>query len=197
MDRDPLFIGSTRFEWPSALILWLIGLAIKAIINPKARPTKNANVERFNRTWFNHVGKSKIIHTPQSIQGLSDEAIEDRQYYLNSRNPHCKNQPPMTALPQLKHSNRPYSPQNEKKEFDMEKVHQYLSQWLWKRQMDTLGRISLGGYQRVVSKNHLRQIVKIRFDSKSKDFLAEDLDGNFLKSFSIPTISSDFLTQGV
>jgi hypothetical protein len=33
MDRDALFVGSTRLEWPGTLLLWLVGLAVQPIIN--------------------------------------------------------------------------------------------------------------------------------------------------------------------
>ena len=199
MDRDPLFIGSTRLEWPGSLLLWLIGLGITPIINPTATPTKNAQVERSNRTWLNHVGKTKVKHTIETFQHLVDQAWEDRRLYLPSRNPNCKGQPPMVAIPELRHSKRFYRPKQEKQTFNMNKVYHYLSQWSWKRQIDTHGRISIGSVQRKISskKEHHGQIVKVLFVPSIQTFQAIDLDGHILKKFSIPNISLDFLTMGV
>lgn len=196
MDRDPLFIGSTRFEWPSALILWLIGLGITPIINPRARPTKNANVERYNKTWLYHVGMTTKTYTVETLQAFTDQAWEDRRCFLSSRNRHCKNHPPMVALPELKHSKRYYDPITEKQDFEMDKVYKYLSQWSWKRQLDTHGRISVGGVQRAISKNHKGQIVRVSFVTPSNLFEVEDLEGKMLRQFAIPNISLDYLTRG-
>ena len=52
MDRDPIFVGSTRLEWPSTLILWLLGLGIQPIINRAYRPTDNAKVVRLPLEHF-------------------------------------------------------------------------------------------------------------------------------------------------
>lgn len=197
MDRDPLFVGSTRLEWPSKLVLWLIGLGITPIINPTATPTKNAQIERSNRTWNNHVGKTKAKHTWISFQQLMNQAWEDRRWHLPSRNPNCKGQPPMKALPQLKHSNRCYEAKTEKQYFDMNRIYQYLSKWSWKRQIDTHGRISIGGVQKAISRKHLGQIVKVHFVPSIKQFQVTDMNGTILKEFSYPKFSLEFLTQGV
>jgi len=193
MDRVPLFVGSTRLEWPSSLVLWLIGLGITPIINPTATPTQNAQIERSNRTWYNHVGKTKKEHTMESFQEVIDEAWEDRRMNLPSRNPYCHGLPPMKAIPQLKHSSRSYDPKNEKQNIDMKKIYQYLSQWQWKRQIDNQGRISIGGIQKGVSRIHRQQIVNVSFITKTKRFQVTDLDGIMLKEFSIPKISAKFL----
>jgi hypothetical protein len=46
MDRDAVFIGSSRLEWPGLLLCWLVGLGIRPIINRSFRPTDNSLVER-------------------------------------------------------------------------------------------------------------------------------------------------------
>jgi len=50
MDRDAVFVGSCRLEWPGTLLLWLIGLGVQPIINRAYRPTDNAIVERNHQT---------------------------------------------------------------------------------------------------------------------------------------------------
>jgi hypothetical protein len=42
MDRNPLFVGSGRCDWPGTLLLWPVGLGIQPIINRAFRPTDNA-----------------------------------------------------------------------------------------------------------------------------------------------------------
>lgn len=196
MDRDPLFVGSTRFEWPGSLLLWLIGLGIKPIVNRAATPTDNANVERINLTWLNHVGITTLSYKSETqLQVEANQAWEDRRRYLPSRNRNCNNKPPLTAIPELVHSKRDYDPKTEAQSFHIQKVHQYLEKWQWKRQVDTHGRISLGGFQKSISKQHSGHMVKVKFISQKKAFEVFDMDGNSLRVFSLPIISTQHLTQ--
>lgn len=196
MDRDPLFIGSSRFEWPGFLLLWLIGLGIEPMINPRARPTNNAQVERCNRVWLERVGLTNTPHSPADLQQATDQAWEDRRQHLPSRNPHCHGQAPMIALPALAHSKQPFVAAQEPESFHLDKVYQYLSQWEWKRQLDTHGRLSLGGYQRSVDKAKAGKMVKVRFLPDQARFQVFDLEANPLKQFCIPDLSVEFLTRG-
>jgi hypothetical protein len=79
MDRDPLFIGSTRFEWPGTLLLWLIGLTVQPVINRAYRPTDNALIERSHRTWQGDVLAGVRFWNADAVQTASDQALEDRR----------------------------------------------------------------------------------------------------------------------
>ena len=82
MDRDPLFIGSTRLEWPGTLLLWLVGLGVQPIINRAYRPTDNAMVERSHRTWGGDVLVGGRFPDVAALEADSEQALEDRRLYL-------------------------------------------------------------------------------------------------------------------
>lgn len=193
MDRDALWVGSTRMEWPGTLLLWLVGLGIHPVVNRPRRPTDNAQVERLCRTWNDHVGNGAGLRTKGELQTETDQAWSDRRQCLPSRNPHCAGKPPFVALPHLTQPKRTFSPKLEASLFDMKKVFDYLSQWEWQRKVDQTGAVSMADYNRLVSKNHVGQIVKVRFDKETQMFSAYDVNGTFLRSFTLPVISKEFI----
>ena len=80
----------------------------------------------------------------------------------------------------------------------MQRVYDYLSQWEWERKVDHTGSISMADCNRRVSRQHVGQIVKVRFDKETATFVARAVEGTELRRFTIPTVSKDFiLDQGV
>lgn len=193
MDRDPLWVGSTRLEWPSTLILWLVGLGVEPIINRPGQPTDNASVERLGRTWQEHVALGAAGCDHAQLQAQTDQAWLDRRQALPSRNRHCAGQPPLLALPELVTPRRPYSPDQEPLLFHMSRVYDYLAQWQWQRKVDCTGSISLADFNRRVSLQHVGQIVKVRFDPATRQFVAYAVDGTPLNAFSLPVISETYI----
>jgi len=193
MDRDPLWVGSTRLEWPGTLLLWLVGLAVTPVINRPHCPTDNARVERGNRVWYEHVGLGAHCQTVAEVQALTDQAWRDRREALPSRNPNCAGQPPLRAHPELAQPRRAYTVAQEAQLFDIQRVYTYLSQWEWQRKVDVTGSISMADYNRRVSVDHIGQVVKIRFDPDAHEFVARAVDGTELRRFTLPVISAEYI----
>ena len=193
MDRDPVWVGSTRLEWPGVFLLWLVGLAVIPIINRPHCPTDNAKIERGNRTWNEHVYLGNERVTSQELQQSTDQAWHDRREFLPSRNPHCHGQAPMVAHPELRLPRRPFTQEQEAELFDMQRVYSYLSQWEWERKVDTTGCISVSNFNRMVSTNHIGQVVKVHFDSETKLFIVRAADGSELRRFTLPIISKEYI----
>lgn len=193
MDRATIFVGSARLEWPGVLLLWLIGLGITPVVNRPGRPTDNAQVERLNRTWLEHVGLTRQPASASQLQLATDQAWHDRLYHLPSSSQRCLGNPPALQFPDLFDNPRSYHPDCEAELFEMDKVFHYLSQWQWRRKVDVTGSISLNRVNRLVSKSHCGQIVNVRFCAESHLFVASAMDGTDLGSFSIPSIDSDFI----
>jgi hypothetical protein len=127
MDRDSLFVGSCRLEWPGTLLLWLVGLGVQPIINRAFRPTDNAMVERSHRTWKNDVLVGSRFVDLLALQARSDQALEDRRCYLPSRHKGCNYRPPAQAYPDLMIPRRRYPTSQERMSFDLQRVDAYLS----------------------------------------------------------------------
>lgn len=193
LDRDPVLVGSSRLEWPGTLLLWLVGLGITPLINRPHRPTDNAQVERSNRTWDEHVCIGAQPQTLSQLQATTDQAWRDRREALPSRNPHCHGLPPLVAHPELAHPRRPYSPDQEADLFQMARVYLYLSQWQWERKVDPGGCMSMAHLNRRIADTHIGQIVKVRFDPEILLFVARAVDGTELRRFTLPVISADYI----
>jgi hypothetical protein len=197
MDRDPLWVGSSRLEFPSFLLLWLVGLGVTPVINRSHRPTDNAQVERCNGIWVEHVARGADPAFWHHLQQQTDAAWHDRRHCLPSRNPRCAGKPPALAVPALLTPRRPFSTADETDCFDLQRVLAYLASWRWQRVVDVTGQISLGKYNRRIlpqrPRLRLRQLVAIHFDPLHQHFVACDLDGKPLSTFTLPHLTPEFL----
>jgi transposase InsO family protein len=193
MDRDALWIGSSRLEWPGTILLWLIGLGIQPVINRPGRPTDNAKVERLNRTWNEMVWVGNRCKTTAELQRLTDQAWHDRRTFLPSRNPACNGLPPLVAHPELAQPRRSYSPDQENGLFNIDRVYAYLSQWVWQRKVSSSGFISLADTNLKVSRSLTGQIVKVRFDPEEAVFCVHAVDGHLICHLSLSLISEHYI----
>lgn len=197
MDRDSILVGSTRLEWPSILILWLLGLGIQPVINRAYRPTDNAQVERSHRTWKGDVLIGEGYDDAEAIQIASDQCLEDRCFHLPSRRRGCNGLPPALAFPNLTQPRRPYHSELERGIFDLEPVDAYLAQWQWQRIVDSSAKISLGGCTYRVGKPYQRKIVKLKFDPATRDVVCFTIDGVEIKRFQVADFSPDYILGGM
>jgi len=198
MDRDPVFVGSPRLEWPGTLLLWLVGLDILPLINRPYQPTDNAMVERSHRTWKGDVLTSRSQASLAELEADSAQAVADRQLYLPSRHPECNGQPPAVAFPDLLRVQRPYSPEQERALFDLRRVDDYLAQWEWRRRVDCEGKISLADHNILVGRRYRGQVVKVRFDPGPREFVASSAAGDEITRFTLVEVSLDYiLGEGV
>jgi hypothetical protein len=192
MDRDPIFVGSTRLEWPGTLLLWLVGLGIVARINPPRRPDKNGTVERAHRTWNEHVAVGSDSVNLAELQQETDQAWTDRNWYLPSRAKGCDGQPPLVAHPELLIPRRSYS-HDEASLFDLRRVDQYLAQWEWRRRVDSTGQISLADHNQRVGRCYQGQMVKIRFAPTTREFVCRTVEGKEIHRFTLVEVSDEYI----
>lgn len=188
MDRDPVWVGSSRLEFPSLLMLWLVGLGVTPIINRPHRPTDNAQVERCNGIWVDQVARGATPATWSELQHQTDVAWRDRRECLPSRNPACGGRPPVLAVPELLRACRPYHPQQEAALLEMQRVYTYLAGWRWQRVVDVSGQFSLGGYQAHVPRRYVGHLLNLHFDPLAAEFVAATIDGQTLKRFLLPLL---------
>ena len=198
MDRGSVFVGSTRLEWPSPLLLWLVGLGVTPLINDPARPTQNAKVERHNLTWQNHVAIGANYPNRAAAQHACDTARSERLRDLPSRNPACRGRAPLLAQPQLAVPRRRFIPEQETVLFDMERVALYLADWRWLRTVDQIGAISLGNHNCYIGRQHCQQAVAIHYDLDGCGFVAYTLADQQtpIAIFEHPCITPDYIMGG-
>jgi transposase InsO family protein len=193
MDRDPVFVGSSRLEWPGLIVLWLLGLGVQPIINRAFRPTDNAIVERNHQTWTAHVVIDQVYADVAALQQATDQAYADRRAYLPSRHVGCDGRPPLLAFPSLERARRSYSVEQEAELFDLARVDAYLAEWRWQRLVDSAGKISLAGRNYRVGKRYAGQGVRVHFEPTSRQCICGLADGTEVAHVTVPEFSVTYL----
>ena len=198
MDRDSLFIGSSHFDWPGTLLLWLVGLGIQPIINRAYRPTDNAMVARAHQTWCSDVLEGTPFGDVDTLQAASDQALEDRRRQRPSRPPGCDGRAPAVAFPDLLCARHPFQVDGERQLFDLARIDAYLAQWEWRRQVDSAGKISLASRNQYISKRYLRQVVKLRFDPATREVICALASDEIVARLTLVELTAEYiLGQGV
>lgn len=193
MDRDSIFVGSTRLEWPGLLLLWLIGLGVQPIINRAYRPTDNAIVERNHWTWEQHVVLGQTHPTLASVQQATDQTFADRRDYLPSRHDGCNGRPFGVAFPSLATPRRCYTPADEAGLFDTQRVCDYLAAWEWRRTVDSTGKIALANRNHLVGGSYRGQVVKVRFEPTERQLVCRLADEQVVMKLELPEATATYL----
>lgn len=193
LDRDPLFVGSTRLQWPGTLLLWLIGLGVQPIINRAYRPTDNAIVERNHQTWYAHVLDGQAYPSLEAIQTATEQAFADRREQLPSRHPGCAGRPFQVAFPVLQTPRRPYQAADEAQLFDLARVDAYLAEWRWRRTVDSRGQISLSNRNYRVGSQYQGQSITVQFDPTTRTFVGRQADSQEVGRWRVPEVDPDYI----
>ena len=193
MDRDSIFVGSTRLEWPGLLLLWLIGLGVQPIVNRAYRPTDNAIVERNHWTWEQQVVLGQTHPTLASVQQATDQTFADRRDYLPSRHDGCNGRPFVVAFPSLTTPRRCYTPADEAGLFDTQRVCAYLAAWEWRRTVDSTGKIALANRNHLVGGSYRGQLVKVRFEPTERQLVCRLADEQIVTQLDLPEATATYL----
>lgn len=193
MDRDTVFVGSCRLEWPGTLLLWLIGLGVQPIINRAYRPTDNAIVERNHQTWQAHVLEGAVYATVTEVQAATERAFADRREALPSRHLGCERRPFLQAYPDLAYPRRVYTANEERASFKVERLDAYLSEWTWRRTVDRRGQISLANHNYKVGEAYQGQSVRVDFDPIDRHLVCVTASGQQLGRIQVPELEVEYI----
>jgi transposase InsO family protein len=193
MDRDTVFVGSCRLEWPGTLLLWLIGLGVQPIINRAYRPTDNAIVERNHQTWQAHVLEGAVYAELTEIQAATEQAFADRREVLPSRHSGCEGRAFLVAYPHLACPRQVYVEAEEGTYFKLERVDAYLSEWTWRRTVDQRGQISLANHNYKVGEAYQGQSVRVCFDPADRHLVCRSASGQELKRIHVPELEVEYI----
>lgn len=175
-DNEAIFVGKPQDTFPSKFTLWLAGLGIRHITIRPGVPTDNAEVERCIRT----VNEYAIIGNEDAdidqLQVLLDAAVHELCFELSSKAKDCKGKPPILAHPELLQPLRPFSSTQELICFDLSKVDELLSSFVWQRMVSKTGQVTLGGWHQYysVGRNFSHRCVCVRFDPSDRHFVFFD-----------------------
>ena len=141
--------GSTG-EFPPEMALWLIGLGIEMIWIWPGCPQQNGVVERAQETGQNWAEPQKC-RTVAELQRRCD-TMDQRQ---RERYPYRHRHSRLEVYPELQHSGRKYSRRWERRNWDLSKVLEVVSQQVVARQVDCSGSVSVYHRTRYVGKPYI------------------------------------------
>ena len=172
-DGESTLVSHVEDPFPSDFDLWLAGLGIQHFVTRSGKPTDNAEVERFHRTFNDYaiIGNEKL--SVDELQAILDEAVIDHAFELSSRAEGCAGRPPLEAHPELLEPPQPYRAEHELAIFDLKRVDAFLSSFTWTRKVGKTGQICIGGQHKYysVGRAYARQHVLVRFDPSDRHFV--------------------------
>jgi hypothetical protein len=157
IDNGLPFVNSKARNNPTLPILWWVGMGIEVIQNTPRRPQENGIVENLQGTTYRWVHPASYDNT-QDLQRANDEISRRQREVYRIRRKEDKTRKEL--YPQLDDCPRPYDRTN----FCIEKVHQYLSAYVWHRKVEAGGGIKLFGQYFPVGSKWKGQEVSIILD---------------------------------
>jgi hypothetical protein len=173
-DGEPCLVPSNRDCFPSTFTLWLQGLGIDHLVIHQV--TDNAEVERCHRTVYDYAVVGNEDHAPDELQQILHQAVHELTFELSSRAEGCAGLTPIQAHPELLQPRRPFHPEHELAQFDLQRVDAYLATFTWHRKAEKSGRVTIGGvHQRYsVGRAYGDREILVRFDPADRHFVFFD-----------------------
>lgn len=171
-------LGDPQRQIVPVLALWLIGLGIRLIWNRPRIPQDNAKVERFQGVLANWVEWKKCANPVQLQDRLWREATFHNFHYPVSR---LGRKTRIEAFPDLRYSNRPYDP----KQFNVQRVLDFLAKGHWKRSANKNGQITFWGKRMGVGSKYKYQQISIKMEAATNHWMLFDPQGRLIKK--VPT----------
>lgn len=162
-------------DLPPDLALWLVGLGIEVIWNRPHHPQENSRVERAHgilQPWV----EASTCRDLQQLQNRVDVAtvIQREQYPTKAESRAAKH-------PALFANGRQYSTEMEHREWDFQKVCDFLATGVFSRRVCANGQIWLYGRYYSVGRAYAKRWVTLRFDAQTKEWVVSDEIGKELK----------------
>ncbi len=143
-DNELCLAGAPTDPFPSRLTLWLCGFGIAHKFIRPHRPTDQAEIERNHRTLDNLTMDEESRANLETLQRALDKERRVHNQLLPSRASNCNGLAPLTAHPELLQPHRSYSPEYELLLFDLQRIYDYLSTFVFDRKVNSTGSVSLG-----------------------------------------------------
>jgi hypothetical protein len=167
-DRDRRLVAPGEYPVPMPFTLWLTGLGIAHEIIQ--RVTQNGGVERFHRTWEGRLLDLSLGSDWRALQDYVNYEVWRMNAVLPSRGRNCRRRPPLLVYPEARIPRRYYSPQEELRIFQLERVIAYLTKGKWLRRTSKQGQFRFHSVHFNVKKPYARQVVVLTFDAETRQF---------------------------
>lgn len=167
--------GDPKRESISVLAQWLIGLGIKVVYNEPRRPQQNAKVERMQsvtRRWSDPPKRKDINDLNEYLKAVC--AIQRDKYPTRTINFQTRTQ----HYPELLMNTRPFDPMD----FDIKRVHDFLSKGVWVRKVSSVGQVAIFGENYQLGYSYRNQSVIVKFDKEKPHWHCFTQDNQFIKA---------------
>lgn len=135
-------------------------------------------MERFHRTWEGRLLDLPLGSDWQAAQDYVNYEVWRMNAVLPSRGRYCRRRPPLLVYPKARTPRRYYSPQEELRIFQLERVTEYLAKGRWLRRTSTQGQFRFHSALLNAKKTYARQIVVITFDAETLQFQVRPAECN-------------------
>ncbi len=193
VDHESVFYDNTnKSPYPTIFHLWLLGLGVELCFTPKGNPQKQGMVERSHQTMDRQVFQGRIYETWEEVLLASWKRRNRLNYEIPSRV--LNNLPPLKANPKAVHSGLKYTPRQEEKLFNEQRIYQYLSTCDgWCRKVSD-SAFSLGSTRYVAKKIRQEKEIKIRFNPLTQLFDLYDSNKKLLESIKTKGLDFKYLS---
>jgi transposase len=192
VDHESIFYDNrSKSPFPTRLHLWLVALGIGLTYSRVCRPTDQGLTERSHQLWTDQVIEGQTFNDWDHLY----LALQQRRIFLNEHLP-CRslnNQPPLSAYPQARYSQKPYRPEQEFALLDLQRVFDYLAQGRWFRLVSRSGTFSLGGQVYFISTKLAHQQIEITFDPDRLHLVCRSADQHIFSRLPLQGISKESL----
>lgn len=162
---------------PSSLTLWLIGLNIEVIHNRPYCPQDNGKVERAHGVVKSWIEPSTCADFKTLQVRLHQAATLQQRVYPSC--PHQRTR--LETYPELSDSRCPYDADSEPEHWQFSLALRYLAQHRWPRKVSQTGQISLYNRNYSVGRPLAGQMVSVRLDATSLEWVVENPQGDVIR----------------
>jgi hypothetical protein len=163
---------------PSALALWLAGLAIEPRFGRPRQSTDNAVVERTHGVLNGWVEPEQCADFAQFCQTLAHFATFQRERY-----PLADGRTRSATYPDLFAAPRPYLAAQDAHLWSLERMLAYVATFRFQRKVEINGRITLLNREYSVGRAYQRRTLAVQLDRATREWVVYDDDGRELRRF--------------
>ena len=180
----------TQSKLPSAMGLWLVGLGLELIYGRPARSTDNAVVERSHGVLAQWVELDQRVNFEDCQQRLAWAVHTQRERYRLADG--------LTRLqsnPGLYTNLRGYDPQQDSRQWALDRVRQYLSGFQFRRKVECNGRITLFANNYSAGQQYAGQYIEIQFDELTSHWVMRTEYGQEIRRHPAKELTYEQISQ--
>ncbi len=179
----PFKVIGTR-DFPSALILWWIGLGIDVTLNHPGCPQENGTVEGLQGISYRWVNPAKYSSASDLQEAMNEISRRQRETYrIRALGDKTRKQ----LYPKLESNPNTYQQDH----FNVDLVKKYLAQYVFIRRISTNAIVNFACQDINVKYKHRNQNCTVTFSPDENHWIVKTMDGTIVKKSVVPEITAD------